>query len=346
METVDKAAAADLLRLTGAAWVAQAVSVAARLHLADHLAGGARTVDDLATATATHAPSLRRLLRALAGVGLFAEDEEGRFGLTPLGAALRSDITGSVRALCAMRGEPWFWAAWGELLHSVTTGETAFRRVHGTDFFGFLAQHPEAAALFNAGMGDLSQTETAAVVAAYDFGRYRTVVDVGGGQGALLAALLQAYPTVRGILFDLPATVAGARALLEAAGVADRCTVIGGSFFEAVPSGGDLYVLKSVIHDWDDEQAVAILRSCRAAMGDTSRLLLVERVVPPGNAPAFAKLMDLNMLVIAGGRERTEAEYRMLYERAGLALTGVSPTTAEVSLIESQPADMPAATGR
>jgi hypothetical protein len=299
-------------------------------------------VDELAKETAAHPPSVRRLLRALAGVGLFAEDDQGRFGLTPLGAPLRSDVSGSVRALCAMRGEPWFWAAWGELLHSVKTGETAFRRIHGTDFFGFLAQHPDAAALFNEGMGDLSRTETAAVVAAYHFGRFKTVVDVGGGQGALLAAILRAHPALRGVLVDLPATVAQAGGLLEEAGVAERCTVVGGSFFEAVPGGGDLYLLKSVIHDWDDDEAVAILGTCRQAMGDTGRLLLVERVIPPGNTPSFARLMDLNMLVIAGGRERTEAEYRVLYQRAGLALAGVIPIAADVSLIEGVPLGVPA----
>jgi hypothetical protein len=342
MDNVNRAAA-ELLRLTAAAWVAQAVSVAARLGLADLMADGRRSVDELARETSTHPPSLRRLLRLLAGVGLFARDEEGRFGLTPLGMALRSDVPGSVRALCAMRGEPWFWAAWGELLHSIKTGETGFGHLHGTDFFGFLAQHPEAAALFNAGMGDLSRTETDAVVAAYDFGRFQTVVDVGGGHGALLAAILRANPAVRGVLVDLPATVAGARPLLEKAGVAERCTLIGGSFFEAVPGGGDLYVLKSVIHDWDDEQAVAILAACRQAMGETGRLLLVERVIPAGNVPSFAGLMDLNMLVIAGGRERTEAEYRELHQRAGLALADVILAGANVSLLEAVPLGVPTA---
>ncbi len=340
MDVGDRGAAVAVLGLTEAAWIAQAVSVAARLRLADLMVDGAKTVGELAEATVTHPPSLRRLLGALAGEGLFVEDDQGRFGLTPLGEPLRSDAADSVRALCALRGEPQWWAVWGELLHSVQTGEPAFRYVHGTDLPGFLAGHPDAAALYRAGMGELARTVTAAVVAAYDFGRFKTVVDVSGGQGALLAAILRAYPTVRGVLFDLPATVTQAGGLLAEAGVADRCTIIGGDFFEAVPEGGELYVLKSVIHDWDDEQALAILRSCRRAMDRSSRLLLVERVLPPGDAPPFASRMDLNMLVMrGGGRERTGAEYQRLGQCAGLALADVIPTGADISLIEGAPVD-------
>jgi len=342
MDREDRAAA-ELLRMAGAAWVAQAISVAARLGVADFMADGPRAVDDLAAATATHSRSLRRLLRALAGVGVFAEDEQGRFGLGLLGSALRSDAPGSVRALCAMRGEPWCWNAWSELFHTLKTGETAFQYMHGTDWFGFLSQHPETAALFDQAMGDLSRTETDSVVAAYDFGRFKTIVDVGGGRGTLLAAILRANPTVEGTLLDLPATVVEAGALLEKAGVAERCTIAGGSFFEAVPGGAELYVLKSVIHDWDDDRAVAILRACRPAMGNTGRLLLVERLIPPGNGPSFAKMMDLNMLALAGGLERTEAEYRALFARADLELAGVIATGADVSIIEAAPSNALAA---
>jgi O-methyltransferase domain/Dimerisation domain len=334
IDTVNPTAAAELLRITASAWMAQAVSVAARLRLADLVADGARTAEDLASETGSHSSSLRRLLRALTGLGLFIGDEQSRFRLGPLGTALRSDVHGSVRGLCAMRGEPWFWDAWSGLLHSVKTGETGFRHLHGTDFFSFLDQHPEAAATFNAGMSSLSDTETEAVVATYDFGRATTVVDVGGGEGALLAAILRAFPHVRGVLLDLPDTVAGAPALLEAAGVADRCEVVAGSCFEEVPGGADLYLMKSVIHDWDDERAVAILHKCRQAMRDDARLLVIERVIPPDNALSFANLMDLNMLVLVGGRERSEAEYRELYARAGLQLIGAIPTRAEVSLLE------------
>lgn len=337
MVAVDLLPSAELLRLTAAAWVSQAIGVAAKLGLADLTKDGPKRIDELARDTATHPPSLHRLLRALAGVGIFVENEHGEFGLTPLAAGLRSDVPGSVRAICAMRAEPWFWGAWGELFHSVRTGETGFDHFHGAGIFAFLEQNPAALALFGRAMGSLSGTETAAVLAAYDFSQAGTIVDVGGGQGALLAAILKAHSAARGILFDRPATVARARDMLEAAGVGDRCEVIGGSFFDTVPEGGDLYVLKSVIHDWDDDQAVAILQNCCRAMGADAKLLLIERVIPPGNAPSFGKWMDLNMLVVAGGRERTEAEYRSLYARAGFELTRIVPTAAEVSLIEGAP---------
>jgi hypothetical protein len=183
----------------------------------------------------------------------------------------------------------------------------------------------------------MSRTETDAILAAYDFSRFRTIMDVGGGRGALLAAILRANPAVSGVLVDLPSTVAGAGPIFESAGVADRCTVVGGSFFEAVPGAADLYLLKSVIHDWDDERAVAILRSCRQAVGESGRVMLVERVLPSGNAASLASLMDLNMLVLAGGQERTEAEYRSLYERAGLALVDVIPAGADLTLLEGVP---------
>lgn len=335
-------APAELLRLSAGAWVSQAIAVAAKLRLADLMTDGSRSVDELARETATHSPSLYRLLRALASVGVFAEDEQGQFGLTPLAAGLRSDVSGSVRALCEMRGEPWYWGAWGELLYSVRTGETAFNQVHGKGLFTFLEQDPAALSLFAQAMGSLSGTEIAAILAAYDFSPASTVIDVGGGHGVLLAAILQANPGVRGILFDRPAAVARARGVLESAGIAGRCEVFGGSFFDAVPEGGDIYILKSVIHDWEDDRAAAILRSCRRAMDVDARLLLIERVIPPGNTPALGKWMDLNMLVAAGGRERTEVEYRSLCANAGFELTRLVPTAVEVSLIEAAPSTEPA----
>lgn len=333
----DVSSAAELLRLTSAAWVAQAIAVAAQLRVADLLDDGPRTIDELAAATATHGPSLYRLLRALGGVGIFAERVDGRFELTPLAAALRSDGPGSVRAMCAMRGEPWFTAAWAELRHSVTTGEPGFDHAHGTDLFGFLDTNPPAMTLFAEAMTSMSGTETAAVLAAYDFSAAATIVDVGGSRGALLAAILRANPGSRGVLFDLPATVATAAPVLEAAGVADRCALIGGSFFDTVPEGGDLYVLKSVIHDWDDHRAASILTNCRRAIRPHGSLLIIERVVAAGNEPSVAKWMDLNMLVATGGRERTEAEYEALCRGTGFELTGIHPTAAQVSLIEAVP---------
>ena len=329
--------AAELLRLTSAGWVAQAISVAARLRLADMVTDGAKGVDELAAHTQTHGPSLFRLMRALASVGIFADEADGRFALTPPASPLRSDAPGSVRAMCAMRGERWFWDTWGELLHSVTTGELAFEHVHGQELFAFLQQDAAAMSLFAEAMSSLSGTETAAILAAYDFSAGGTVVDVGGGHGTFLAAILHANTGVHCVLVDLPATVTSAHGVLEAAGVADRCKVIAGDFFDTVPEGGDLYVLKSVIHDWDDDRAAAILGNCRRAMGDSGKLLLIERVIPAANQPSIAKWMDLNMLVATGGRERTEAEYHCLYTQAGFELSRVQATPASVSLIEGTP---------
>ena len=217
----------------------------------------------------------------LASIGIFAEDGNGRFELSPLAMPLRSDVAGSVRAMCAMRGESWLLEPWGELLHSVQTGESAFQHVHGAPVFDFLTQHPEAMTLFAEAMTSMSGTECTAVVAAYDFSTATTIVDVGGGQGQLLAAILRSSPSARGVLFDLPGTIASAQAVMGAAGVADRCSISSGDFFDAVPGDGDLYVLKSIIHDREDDRAVSILSNCRRAMDPAGTLLLIERVIPP-----------------------------------------------------------------
>lgn len=334
MSAGEMSSSVELLRMSSGAWVSQALAVAAKLRVADLLIDGPRSVEDLAEQTATDPSSLYRLLRALASVGLFVESE-GRFGLTPLGEGLRSDIAGSVRAMCEMRGAPWFWDTWGQLEFSVTTGRPAFDEIHGTDLFTYLDDHAEARALFAHSMSALSAVEIAAVVGAYDFPATGTVIDVGGSHGALMAAVLRAQPALRGVLFDRPATVANAAVTLDAAGVAGRCDVVGGDFFETVPQGGDVYLLKSVIHDWDDGRASAILASCRRAMTPKARLLIIERIVPAGNTFAASKWMDLNMLVAIGGRERTEEEYRQLCGTAGLTVTRVLTIPADVSLIEA-----------
>jgi hypothetical protein len=337
MRVTEMPSSTRLLQLLDGAWVAQAIGVAAKLGLADLMQDGARSVDDLARLSVTHAPSLYRLLRALASSGIFAEREHGTFELTPLAETLCSNVPGSLRAICAMRTEPWFWGAWGELLHSVKTGQPGFDHRAGSDLFTFLERNPDALATFGEAMGSLSHAETAAILCAYEFSHARTIVDVGGGQGALLAAILQAHPQTRGVLFDRPETVARAPGLLKQAGIADRCDVVGGSFFERVPENGDLYILKSVIHDWDDDQSLAVLHNVRCAMSLDDRLLLIERVIPPGNTPSAGKWMDLNMLIAGSGRERTIAEYQSLLADAGFELTHVVPTTAEVSLIKGAP---------
>jgi hypothetical protein len=332
------ASPADLMRMINGLMTAQVLHVVAKLGVADLLAGGPRTGDDLARSTSTHPRALYRLLRAAASVGVLAEDGAGAFGLTALGQSLRADHPQSVRGWAVFAGDPAFWGSWQHLGHSIATGKSAFERVHGMRFWEYCARHPEAGAMFDAAMTSRSLAQRDAVVAAYDFAGGRTVVDVGGGAGTLLAAILGANPDARGILFDQPQVVAGADEALRAAGVADRCAVVGGSFFEAVPEGGDVYLLKWIIHDWDDEPARAILRTCRRAMAPGAKLVLAERVVGPPNAPDPAKLGDLNMLVMLGGQERTADEFAALLEAAGFRLDRIISTHTDLSLVEGAPA--------
>ncbi len=319
--------------------VSQGLMVAARLGLADLLAAGPQDCTALAQATGTHAPSLYRLLRLLASAGVFAEDGQHRFHLTPPAELLRSDVDGTLRHMAMFLGEESHWRPWGELLHSVRTGETAFGHLYGLGHFAYLARHPEEAATFDAFMVDQTAHAATAIVSAYDFAGVGTVVDVGGGRGTLLAAILTAYPALRGILFDQPQVLEGARALLEASGVASRCDRVGGDFFQAVPTGGDTYLLQQILHDWDDERAHRILECCHAALPPAGRLLIVERLIPPGNAPSPAKSVDMQMLVILGGRERSEVEYADLLAGAGLRLVRVLPTRSPFSILEAQRAD-------
>jgi hypothetical protein len=308
---------------------------AAKLRLADHVAAGKTGAGELAQATGMQPGPLSRLLRALASVGVFAEGEGGRFQLTPLAQTLR-DAPGSQRGLAIMHGEEHY-RAWGEVLHSLRTGGSAFEHVFGQPVFDFLASHPEQARVFDDAMVGVHGVETQAMLDAYDFSTFGTLVDVGGGNGSLLSAVLKQTPGLRGILYDLPHVVERARTGIEAAGLAGRCQTIGGSFFESVPPGGDGYLLRHIIHDWDDEKSLVILRHVRKVIPPAGKLVVVEGVVPPGNDPSFIKLLDMNMLVLPGGMERTEAEYRALYSAAGFALRRVVPTRCEVSVIEGTP---------
>jgi hypothetical protein len=324
---------ADQLRRLGIGFqISQAIHVAARLGIADLLAGGARTSDELAEETGTHADSLYRLLRALATVGVLHEEPGRRFALTPLGEPLRSDAEGSLAGWARFMGRPYFWEAWTALEHSVRTGENAFRAVHGTDVWSYRSEHPEESALFDGAMAALTGAANRAVLAAYDFARFGTLADIGGGNGTLLAAILSANPGMRGILFDQPHVVAGATDVL--APVADRCTVVSGSFFESVPAGADAYLLKWIIHDWEDPEATAILRTCRAAL-DGGTILVIERVVGPPNEDPATAFGDLNMLVAPGGRERTLDEFERLFADAGLALAGSTPTASGSHVIQA-----------
>lgn len=318
-------------------WVAQCISVAAKLGTADALAEGPKGAEELAAAANAHAPSLYRVLRALASVGIFAEDEDGRFRLTALAEPLRSDVQGSVRSFAIMMGEPWNYRPWEHLIHSVTTGQTGFEHAFGAGIWEYLADQPEASALFDAAMTGRSGPDDAAVATDYDFSGLKVVVDVAGGRGSLLAAILRANPDMRGILFDQPHVSPGAREYLTGAGLAQRCEIAAGDFFESVVAGGDAYILKRVIHDWDDERATRILKRCRQAMPATGRLLVVETVIPPRNEPSFGKLLDVHMLVWTGGKERTEAEYQALLSAAGFELSNVVPTRSSLSVVEGVP---------
>lgn len=334
--TSDRTAREQLLGLATGAWISQAIHVAAKLRLADLLAEGPKTPESLAAATATQADALYRLLRALESVGVFAHDRDGRFSLTPMAEQLRSDMPGSLRAYAIMLGERWHWNAWGELSHSIETGEPAFDCVHGKSIFSYLASDTEAGLVFNEAMSSRSGQEIPAILQAYAWPA-GTISDVGGGQGHLLAEILRARSEARGILFDLPQVVASMQ--LSLAGLTDRLEKIAGSFFETVPKEADLYILKRILHDWDDAACERILANLRAAMNAKSRLLIIEHVLPEDGSASHGKLLDLQMLVMtSGGRERSEAEYRDLLARASLTVTRVIPTNAGISLVEAAPA--------
>jgi hypothetical protein len=319
-----------LRRLTNGYQVTQAIHVAATLGIADLLRNGPRDSDALARQTASHAPSLQRVLRALASVGVLQEDDDGRFALTAIGECLRSDAAEPVGAWAAFVGRPYHWQAWGALLHGVRSGERPFDSVHGTDAWDYRAGHPEEGAIFDAAMTDIMRRANAHLMAAYEFGRFGTVVDVGGGRGAFLGAVLETNPQMRGILLDQPHVVEGAV-------VNERCEVVGGSFFDAVPEGADAYLLKAVLHDWEDDDALAILARCRAAIPDHGALLVVERDLGEPNDNADAKFSDLNMLVGLGGRERTRDEFARLFARGGFALERTTPTAIGLSVFEGRP---------
>lgn len=331
-------AAARMRLLVNGYQISQALAVAATLGLSDHLADGPRTTGELAATTGTDEPSLRRLLRALGALGVYERRDDGRFALTELGATLRSDVPGSVAPWARYVGRPYYWRAWAALEHSVRTGGNAFAALHGTSIWEYRADRPEEERIFDAAMTGQSAVVATAVVEAYDFGRAARVVDVGGGRGLLLAVVLRRHPALRGVLFDQPAVVAGAGEVLSRNGVADRCETVGGSFFEAVPEGGDVYLLKSVIHDWPDEESVAILSVCRRSVPPHGRLLLVEQLLEEGPDPVRTAFSDLNMLVGPGGRERTRTEYGTLLAAAGFRLKRALPTGSDSFVLEAVPA--------
>lgn len=317
--------------------VSQALHVAATLGISDLLATAPRTVADLTAATSTHEPTLARLMRALAVLGVYEQDVEGRFSNTELGELLRSDVPGSMAGWAAFIGRPPEWQAWSSLLDSVRTGENAFTAVHGMPVWEYRRQRPTEQEAFDRSMTSNSSGVAKAVVEAYDFGRFTTIADVGGGVGALLAAVLERYPAVHGLLYDQPEVVVSAGEIFEQAGVADRFEKSAGSFFDSVPPGADAYILKAIIHDWPDAESIAILRRCREAMRDDAVVLVVEQILGEGVDPVHTAFSDLNMLVGPGGKERTLDEYREVLASADLTLTGVTDTGTRIFVIEARP---------
>lgn len=326
----------SMLDLLAGKWVSQAITVAAELGIADRLAGGPGTVDDLAAACGAHTDSLHRLLRALASVGVFAEDDAGRFANTALSDTLRTGVPGSMRSMALMFGGRPAWAAWGELRQSIRTGDSAFKTVHGAYAFDYMKGDPEFGRIFGAAMTAFSAQELSAIHAAFDFSQVGTLVDVAGGHGAFLLSVLQRNPGQRGILFDKPEVIQLARGAVRASPAARRCALVAGDFFDEVPTG-DGYLLKHILHDWNDDLAAQILTSIQRAAEPGARLFVIDALVEPGNAPGFAKLLDLEMLVFYnGGRERTLAAVEKLFAATGFRLLRVVPTHSLMNVIEAE----------
>ena len=327
-----------IMELTLEAWVSQAVHAAAELGIADALAGGPLPLNELANRVGADADALKRLMRALIGRGVFRQHRDGRYDLTPLAETLRSDAPVSTSGWARFIGSRQHREHWSLLVESVKTGKTIIPALRGKEFFDYLEDDPEFAKLFNHAMTSISAAAETTIIAGYDFSPYPTIVDVGGGHGRLLAAILAATPAAQGVLYDLPQVIAGAPALLRQQGVEDRVRLEAGSFFDSVPAGGDAYTMKLIIHDWPDEQAVAILRNVHAAAGGDATVLLIEMVLPDHDRDFPGNWADLEMLLLGSSRERTAAEYRNLLGRAGLRMTRVVQTASPYSVVEAKPA--------
>src|SRR6478672_11742431 len=329
----------ELRRLVNGYQVSQAIHVVAALGIADRLKDGPRSSEELAKATNSHPESLYRVLRALAAVGIFQESNDQRFSLTAMGDCLRLEAPDSLGSWAAFIGRPYYWQAWSHLLHSVKTGENAFSHLHGVDVWGYRAANPEEGAIFDAAMTETSAAVARAVLSTYDFSSFERVVDVGGGQGGILSAILKAHSKLSGVLFDQPHVVAGAEPVLRVAGIRDRCELIGGDFFAAVPQDGDAYILKAILHDWEDPASIAILQNCRRAIKVQGKLLVLEQLILAPNEAPQAKFSDLNMLVAPGGQERTREEFASLFAAAGFRLLNVIPNQTGFHVIEGVVAD-------
>lgn len=311
----------------------QSIFAAAKLGIADLLKDGPQHIDQLAEASHTNSEALYRLLRALASIGIFAEGDQRQFSLTPMAEFLRSDIPDSKRALAMMAGDEQF-QAWSEILYTLETGKKSFDKVFNRPIFEYLSEHPDKGHIFDQAMTGVHGRETSTILEAYDFSEFKVLADIGGGNGSNITSLLQHYSEMKGILFDLPHVVERSKMNIEKVGLSNRCTLIGGSFFDSIPLTADAYLMRHIIHDWDDEKSLTILRNCHAVMPENSKLLVIESVIPPGNEPFAGKFLDLVMMLIPGGKERTEEEYKALYEQVGFELTRIVPTKTELSIIE------------
>ena len=328
--------AGQLLSLISGYWITQAIYAAAELGLADLLGRRARAVEDVAQASNTNPDALYRLLRSLASVGIFTESPPRHFALTPMAVLLRDDTPGNLRAFSRFQGDAWHWGCWGDIVACVRNGQPAtLARYQSPHCFDYLAKHPQSAQIFDAAMAGYASQVHAAVLDAYDFGAARLIVDVGGGQGQLLATILAAAPQARGIVFDQTSVVAQAPAVLHEFDVHSRCECRSGDFFAAVPAGGDVYLLSAVLHDWSDADAARILRQIKSAMTTSARVLIIENIIPTGNVAHPGKFIDLEMLLVAAGRERTESEFTALLAVADFALQRVIPTAMSVAIIEA-----------
>jgi SAM-dependent methyltransferase len=324
-----------MLQLITGYWVSQSLGVVARLGVPDQLATGPRSSAELAQAVGAQPRALFRVLRLLASIGVFAEPTADSFELTPLGETLRTDAPGSVRDFAIAETAFGHWQPWGRLLESVKSGEPQPRQALGIELWEWYGQNPEEAAFFSRAMGNLSALAAHELLRVCDFSQARTVVDVGGAYGELLATVLEAQPRLRGVLYDLPHVIEGATASIDARGLRGRCDLVGGDFFAQVPSGGDVHILKQVLHDWDDERATLLLHQCHRALTPGGRLLVVEMVLPEDNQPSAVQSMDINMLVMLGGRERTVDEYTALFDTTGFRLERVIPTHSPFAVLEA-----------
>lgn len=330
-----------LLQMVMGGLVSQSISVAAKLNIADLLKDGVKSSDELAHLIDVDSESLYRLLRTLSSIGIFAEGENKKFQLTPLAEYLQTDAPVSIRAFAICVGEPWFFQLWENLLHSIKTGKSSFENIYGMEVPQYLRQHPQEGQLLSESMSESMTSLTSFVIptvlTSYDFSGLSKIVDVGGGHGSLIAEILKANPFMKGILFDQPFVVERAKHLIEARGVAERCEIVGGNFFESVPSGGHAYIMKYIIHNWGAKQAITILKNCHQVMAENGKLLLLEKVIPPANQPSNSHWFDLQILLMGGGceRERTETEYRELLAEAGFMLTKVVYTQSFIDIIEA-----------